>query len=164
MAINVQHTIHIFFRRPSFYQLHILTFHGRIKYMLIHCTPPLPPITWYYHHISVLICLSRNISVLGSLCCTKSSQSIKRMIDKLSKCLYQSRLQLTDAGVCKLTYHCPLRYMVLAGIHNLTDKSIFAIANSCPNLEEIYLNGCAQITRQAIAYLMVRVVLKSNIL
>ena len=45
--------------------------------------------------------------------------------------------------------------MVLAGIHNLTDSSIFALANTCHYLEEIYLNGCAQVSPAAVRYLVV---------
>ena len=47
--------------------------------------------------------------------------------------------------------------MVLAGIHNLTDSSIFALANTCHYLEEIYLNGCAKVSPAAVRYLVVSV-------
>nr|KAG5705140.1 hypothetical protein BaRGS_030857 [Batillaria attramentaria] len=40
--------------------------------------------------------------------------------------------------------------LVLSGIHSLTDQCIFTLANSCPLLEEIYLNGCAQISPAAV--------------
>ena len=65
--------------------------------------------------------------------------------------------QVTDLGVCELARCLPLTIVVLAGLHNLTDRSIFALANSCPYLEKIYLSGCAGITREAILYLMVSV-------
>ena len=64
-------------------------------------------------------------------------------------------MQVTDVGVCELARCCPLRYLVLAGIFKVTDKSIFALANSCHYLEEIFLNGCAQISPTSIRYLMV---------
>ena len=67
--------------------------------------------------------------------------------------------QITDSGVCELVRHCPIKSLVLSGIHNLTDKCIFALANSRPQLEEIYLNGCAQITPAAVRYLSVSVVI-----
>ena len=68
--------------------------------------------------------------------------------------------QITDSAVCQLARLCPIRSLVLSGIHNLTDKCIFALANSRPQLEEIYLNGCAQITPAAVQYLCVSVTLR----
>ncbi|KAK7110296.1 F-box/LRR-repeat protein 2-like [Littorina saxatilis] len=61
--------------------------------------------------------------------------------------------QITDRAVCELVRQCPIKSLVLSGIHGLTDKCIFALANSRPELEEIYLNGCAQITPAAVRYL-----------
>ncbi|KAK7494713.1 hypothetical protein BaRGS_00014111 [Batillaria attramentaria] len=61
--------------------------------------------------------------------------------------------QVTNDGVCELVRHCPIRSLVLSGIHSLTDQCIFTLANSCPLLEEIYLNGCAQISPAAVRYL-----------
>ena len=52
--------------------------------------------------------------------------------------------------------------MVVAGIHNLTDSSIFALANTCHYLEEIYLNGCAQVSPTAVRYLVVSLYFHSN--
>ena len=63
---------------------------------------------------------------------------------------------LTDEGVCKIAVHCSELVMIaLAGIHGLTDKCIFALANNCPNLRELYISGCAKITKQAVTYLKV---------
>lgn len=61
--------------------------------------------------------------------------------------------QVTDYGVRELVRCCNFKSMVLAGIHNLTDSSIFALANTCHYLEEIYLNGCAQVSPTAVRYL-----------
>ncbi|KAL8613085.1 hypothetical protein ACOMHN_035026 [Nucella lapillus] len=61
--------------------------------------------------------------------------------------------QVTDHAVCTLVKQCPIRSLVLSGILNLTDKCIFALANSRPELEEIYLNGCAHISPAAVRYL-----------
>ena len=63
--------------------------------------------------------------------------------------------QVTDEGVCELARHCDLRFIVLSGILNLTDKYIFFIANHCPLLEEIYLNGCSRISVTTVSYLTV---------
>ena len=46
--------------------------------------------------------------------------------------------------------------LALAGIHQLTDQSIHALANNCPYLDEIHLSGCALITKQALTFLSVR--------
>lgn len=64
-------------------------------------------------------------------------------------------LQVTDDAVCELARRCSLRSLVLSGIHNLTDKCIFVLANSCPQLEEIFMNGCDQISPIAVRYLSV---------
>ena len=65
---------------------------------------------------------------------------------------------MTDYGVRELVRCCNFKSMVLAGIHNLTDSSIFALANTCHYLEEIYLNGCAQVSPAAVRYLIVSTV------
>ena len=63
---------------------------------------------------------------------------------------------LTDTGVCDVAVHCSKLTMVaLAGIHSLTDKSVIALAENVPYLEELYISGCARITKQAVAYLKV---------
>ena len=67
---------------------------------------------------------------------------------------------LTDLGVCQIAMHCPRLIMIaLAGIHDLTDKCIIALADNCPYLDEVYLSGCAKITKQAVTYLVVRLLL-----
>lgn len=64
--------------------------------------------------------------------------------------------ELTDEGVCKVAVHCSrLVTVALAGIHDLTDKCIVALAENCPNLRELYISGCAKITKQAVTYLKV---------
>lgn len=64
--------------------------------------------------------------------------------------------ELTDEGVCEIAIHCSkLTMIALAGIHNLTDKCVKALAENCPYLRELYLSGCAKITRQAVTYLKV---------
>ena len=63
---------------------------------------------------------------------------------------------LTDEGVCEIAIHCSkLTMIALAGIHNLTDKCVKALAENCPYIRELYLSGCAKITRQAVTYLKV---------
>ncbi len=63
---------------------------------------------------------------------------------------------LTDDGVCEIAVHCSrLQMIALAGIHDLTDKCIVALAENCPFIGELYLSGCAKITKQAITYLQV---------
>ena len=65
--------------------------------------------------------------------------------------------ELTDAGVCEIAVHCSkLQMIALAGIHGLTDKCIIALAENCAYIEELYLSGCAKITKQAVTYLKVR--------
>lgn len=64
--------------------------------------------------------------------------------------------QLSDEGVCEIAVHCPkLIMLALAGIHNLTDKCIVALAENCPYITELYISGCAKISRQAVTYLKV---------
>lgn len=74
---------------------------------------------------------------------------------KLSYCSLRN-CQLTDIGVCELAIHCKsLVMLALAGIHELTDQCIIALANNCPLMDEIHLSGCAKITKQALAFLSV---------
>ncbi|PVD30524.1 hypothetical protein C0Q70_09791 [Pomacea canaliculata] len=72
---------------------------------------------------------------------------------KLSHLGIKGCRQVTDDAICEIARCCPIKSLVLSGIHNLTDKCIFALANSCPHLKEIYLNGCAQISPAAVRYL-----------
>ena len=66
--------------------------------------------------------------------------------------------ELTDSGICEIAVSCSkLTMIALAGIHNLTDKCIIALAENCPDIRELYVSGCAKITRQAITYLKVNV-------
>ena len=64
--------------------------------------------------------------------------------------------QLSDAGVCEVAMHCNRLVMIaLAGNHSLTDKCIICLADNCPYVEDVYLSGCAKITKAAVAYLQV---------
>ena len=49
----------------------------------------------------------------------------------------------------------PLTVVVLSGLNHLTDKSVYALGNSCPYLEEVYLSGCSLVTRNAVHWLTV---------
>lgn len=62
--------------------------------------------------------------------------------------------QVTDIGVCELARQCPLKYLVLSGIQAITDKTVFTISNHCHDLEEIYLNGCVNVSSTTINYLI----------
>ena len=63
---------------------------------------------------------------------------------------------LTNVGVCELAMYCNnLEMLALAGIHELTDKCIIALADNCPHLRELYISGCAKITKASVAYLKV---------
>lgn len=64
-------------------------------------------------------------------------------------------LQVTDTGVCELARCCNLESLVLSGLSNVTDLSIFALANSCHYLKEIFMNGCSNISPVAVRYLTV---------
>ncbi|KAH3706662.1 F-box/LRR-repeat protein 2-like [Dreissena polymorpha] len=60
---------------------------------------------------------------------------------------------VTDIGVCALVRSCDLHFLSVSGINNLTDQSVFLLANSCHNLTELYMNGCANISPVAVRYL-----------
>ena len=63
---------------------------------------------------------------------------------------------VTDVGVCEVAINCnKLVVIALAGNHSLTDKCIICLADNCQYIEEVYLSGCAKITKAAIAYLKV---------
>ena len=51
--------------------------------------------------------------------------------------------------------NCPLCCVVLSGLFNITDRSILALANNCPYLEELYINGCEKVSPAAVNYLQV---------
>lgn len=72
---------------------------------------------------------------------------------KLTQVSLKSCKLITDAAVCYLCSKCSLKSLCLSGLHTLTDKSIFCLASSCPQMEEIYLNGCACISPVAVQYL-----------
>lgn len=60
---------------------------------------------------------------------------------------------VTDRGIIELARCCPLKELIVSGIHTLTDSSVFALANSCPDLQCLYVSGCGKITQVAIRYL-----------
>ena len=63
---------------------------------------------------------------------------------------------VTDLGICEMAAGCrQLSLLAVAGVHCLTDKSIMALAEHCPHLEELYISGCDKITKQAVTYLKV---------
>lgn len=63
---------------------------------------------------------------------------------------------ISDVGVCEIAVFCSqLSMLAVAGVHCLTDKCILALAENCPYIEELYLSGCAKITKQAVTYLKV---------
>lgn len=65
-------------------------------------------------------------------------------------------LKVTDNGICELVRFCPISHIIVSGIHSLTDKSVFALTNSCTStLKEVYASACSKITIQAINYLKV---------
>ena len=66
-------------------------------------------------------------------------------------------MQVTDYGVCTLARYCPLTSIILSGVTCITDKSVFALTNSCPYLEELHINGCTQISKVAVTYLVVSI-------
>lgn len=69
---------------------------------------------------------------------------------------------LTNVGVCELAMYCSnLEMLALAGIHELTDKCVIALADNCPHLRELYISGCAKITRASVTYLKVSFLLLS---
>ncbi|XP_063963538.1 F-box/LRR-repeat protein 2-like [Lytechinus pictus] len=71
----------------------------------------------------------------------------------LKSCVGTVADQVTDNGVVELTRCCPLEDICLAGIHSITDKSVFALANNCPDLKTLFVSGCTKVTTQATNYL-----------
>jgi hypothetical protein len=77
---------------------------------------------------------------------------------QLTHCSFRN-CQLTDISVCHLVRACQkLVMLALAGIHDLTDHCIIALANHCPHMRELLVSGCAKITKQALAYLSVWII------
>ncbi|XP_064631251.1 F-box/LRR-repeat protein fbxl-1-like isoform X2 [Lineus longissimus] len=79
--------------------------------------------------------------------------SIAENCPKLRELYIKGCKMVTDTAICEIACRCPLTILSISGLHNLTDKSIFALANSCHYLEELYLSGCALISRVALRYL-----------
>lgn len=71
----------------------------------------------------------------------------------LKSCIGANADQVTDNGVVELTRYCPLEDISLAGVRSITDKSVFALANNCPDLKTLFVSGCSKITSQATNYL-----------
>ncbi|XP_013397166.1 F-box/LRR-repeat protein 2 isoform X2 [Lingula anatina] len=93
-------------------------------------------------------------SVSGLMCV--DDNLLHTLADNCPKLHYiglKSCRQVTDSGVCELARKCPLRRVVLAGCHHLTDKSIFTLANMCLDIQELHLNGCAHVSPVAVRYL-----------
>lgn len=61
--------------------------------------------------------------------------------------------EVTDAGVMSLAVACHLTKVNLAGIANITNKSVIHLARCCPTLTEFYISGCSKITKDAVTYL-----------
>ncbi|XP_052099958.1 F-box/LRR-repeat protein fbxl-1-like isoform X1 [Mytilus californianus] len=95
------------------------------------------------------------LDVAGQRCITDELlRTLARNCPKLHRIGMKGCAQVTDEGVCELARKCDLHIIVLSGILNLTDKSIFCIANHCHMLEEIYLNGCSRISGTTVSYLI----------
>ncbi|CAG2229123.1 F-box/LRR-repeat protein 2-like [Mytilus edulis] len=95
------------------------------------------------------------LDVAGQRCITDELLgTLARNCPKLHRIGMKGCAQVTDEGVCELARKCDLHIIVLSGILNLTDKSIFCIANHCHMLEEIYLNGCSRISGTTVSYLI----------
>lgn len=94
------------------------------------------------------------LDLAGQKCVTDDLlQTLASNCKQLKRIGMKGCSQVTDQGICELARHCDLRFIVLSGILNLTDKCIFFIANHCPMLEEIYLNGCSRISGTTVSYL-----------
>ncbi|WAR21838.1 FBXL2-like protein [Mya arenaria] len=79
--------------------------------------------------------------------------SYEVLSEVVAQCSNLERLHLSgvtcvdDEILTTLAQNCP-------GLSRLlTDASIFCLANCCPQLEEIYMNGCANISPVAVRYL-----------
>ena len=60
------------------------------------------------------------------------------------------RAKVTDTSITALAQNCPeLTRFYLNYCSNITDTSITALAQHCPGLTEIYLRGCSKITEPA---------------
>ena len=60
---------------------------------------------------------------------------------------------MTDNSICLLLGVCRFVSLVLSGCLQLTDKSILAMAQTQPYLEELYISGCFRISSVAVRYL-----------
>ena len=60
--------------------------------------------------------------------------------------------------MCELAERLPLQVLSLSGIPHLTDRGILALANSQPQLHELYISGCTKISQQAVNYITVRAI------
>ena len=81
--------------------------------------------------------------------------SLAHNCQKLRKCSLRN-CDLSDSSICELSMYCnQLVMLALAGIHDLTDKCIISLAENCPYIKELYLSGCAKITKAALRYLKV---------
>ncbi|KAJ8301825.1 hypothetical protein KUTeg_020812 [Tegillarca granosa] len=101
-------------------------------------------------------CYNLEILDMAGLACVTNDLlvSLAEHCPKLSKLGIKGCSEVTDMGVCAVARRCPLKKIVVSGINNLTDKSIFTLANQCCNLEELYVNGCSLISPTTLRYLV----------
>jgi hypothetical protein len=63
---------------------------------------------------------------------------------------------LDDDLICQLARRCPhLHYLTRPG-PGVTDRAVRALADHCPKLSHVPLNGCLEITEAALTYLVQR--------
>ncbi|KAL5021116.1 hypothetical protein ScPMuIL_000271 [Solemya velum] len=124
---------------------------GAIKKLHLSCKKLDPNVLYQV----VTSCINLEQLELGGLNCV-SDEILTALAEN---CTHLRRLgikgcrMVTDLGICELARRCPLQSLILAGVNTLTDKCIFAIANNCHYLDEISLNGCAQVSPTAVRYL-----------
>ncbi|XP_071947951.1 uncharacterized protein [Antedon mediterranea] len=70
----------------------------------------------------------------------------------LKSCIANTN-QVSDSGLTELARCCPLKEVVLSGVHSLTNKSVLALANNCPDLKCLYISGCSKVSSAAVRYL-----------
>lgn len=153
--------LHIFFSTDASYCLikwYTIIAHCVYRYLLV------------YYHCS--LCLQVPASVVLDIVshCTNleilTLAALKDIDDNIAAGLARNcknarqisfrNCQITDDGVCEMAINCSKLTMVaLAGVGHLTDKCVMALADNCHQIRELYVSGCAKITRQAITYLKV---------
>ncbi|ELU07002.1 hypothetical protein CAPTEDRAFT_224967 [Capitella teleta] len=61
--------------------------------------------------------------------------------------------QVTDEAVILMARNLPLTVLVLSGLNLLTDSCVYALANSCPQLEQLFVSGCSRVSRETVLWL-----------